>query len=380
MYRTLFTFLACGIVWFIGSAAHAAESGAGEGYSWSLPKGFPKPRVPADNPMTAPKVELGRHLFYDTRMSVNGKASCATCHKQELAFTDGKMVAVGTTGEQHSRGAMSLVNVAYSAVLTWSNPRMKELEQQALVPMFGVHPVELGLREDDDRFLSVMRSDRKYHELFPRAFPEQADPFTVANLVKAIASFERSIISARSPYDRYHYGRDDSAVSESAKRGEILFFSRNQSCFQCHSGFNLSGDTAFEGHELREAAFHNTGLYNVAGALSYPLPNVGIFEFTGVPSDVGKFKAPTLRNIALTAPYMHDGTIGTLEEVLDHYAAGGRTIGSGSSAGVGHNNPYKDPLIGGFKMSDQDRNDLIEFLKSLTDEAVLRDPRFANPW
>jgi len=372
----LFMAFVCGVVW---NAAFGAQPGSGESYVWSLPKGFPKPRVPADNPMTAAKVELGRHLFYDTRMSVNGEASCATCHKQELAFTDGRPVSVGATGEKHPRGAMSLVNVAYNAVLTWSNPQIKQLERQALVPMFGEHPVELGLREGDG-FLSMLRADPKYRELFDRAFPEPAGRFTIANVTKAIASFERSMISARSPWDRYHYDRDDGAISEAAKRGEILFFSQPLSCFRCHGGFNFSGATVSEGHEVREPEFHNTGLYNVPGALAYPAPNFGIFEFTRDPKDVGKFKAPTLRNIALTAPYMHDGTIATLDEVLDHYAAGGRTVQSGPHAGAGHDNPNKDPLIGGFKMSGQDRSDLIDFLKSLTDEAVLHDRRFANPW
>jgi cytochrome c peroxidase len=372
----LFTACACGIVW---NVAVGAQSGSAEGYVWSLPKGFPKPRVPADNPMTAAKVELGRHLFYDTRMSVNGEASCATCHKQELAFTDGRPVSVGATGEKHSRGAMSLVNVAYNPVLTWSNPQIKDLERQALVPMFGEHPVELGLREGDD-FLPMLRSDTKYRELFGRAFPEQPERFTIANVTKAIASFERSIISARSPWDRYHYGGDDGAISEAAKRGEILFFSQQLSCFRCHGGFNFSGAAVSEGHEVGDPAFHNTGLYNVSGALAYPAPNLGIFEITRDPKDIGKFRAPTLRNISLTAPYMHDGTIATLDEVLDHYAAGGRTVKSGPDAGVGHDNPNKDPLIGGFKMSGPDRDDLMEFLKSLTDEAVLHDRRFANPW
>jgi cytochrome c peroxidase len=350
-----------------------------ESYDWSLPKGFPRPRVPADNPMTAAKVELGKRLFYDTRMSVNGEASCATCHKQELAFTDGRPVSVGATGEKHSRGAMSLVNVAYSAALTWSDPQLKELERQALVPMFGEHPIELGLREGDG-FLSRLRSDAKYRELFDRAFPEDGERFSIANVTKAIASFERSIISARSPWDRYHYGGDDGAVSEAAKRGEILFFSQQLSCFRCHGGFNFSGATVSEGREVREPEFHNTGLYNVAGAVGYPAPNLGIFEFTRDPKDVGKFRAPTLRNIMLTAPYMHDGSIATLDDVLDHYAAGGRTIQSGPHAGAGHDNPNKDPLIGGFKLSGQERSDLIEFLKSLTDEAALHDRRFANPW
>jgi cytochrome c peroxidase len=360
-----------------GLAAAAASSG--DTWTWNLPKGFPRPRVPADNPMTAAKVELGRHLFYDKRMSVNGKSSCATCHKQELAFTDGNPVGIGATGEKHSRSAMSLVNVAYSGALTWSNPELKELERQALTPMYGTHPVELGLREGDG-FLPMLRSDAAYRELFAMAFPGTADPFTLANVTKAIACFERSIISARSPYDRYHYGGEDNAISDSAKRGEILFFNQHLSCFRCHGGFNFGGDTVSERSGQREVEFHNTGLYNVPGKLSYPEPNVGIFEFTGKPEDVGKFKAPTLRNIAVTAPYMHDGSIQTLDGVLDHYAAGGRTIASGPHAGAGHDNPNKDELIGGFELSAQDRRDLIEFLKSLTDQAVLHDPRFANPW
>ena len=354
-----------------------------EGYQWNLPKGFAKPYVPADNPMTAAKVELGRYLFYDARMSVNGKASCATCHKQELAFTDGRAVGVGATGESHSRSAMSLVNVAYNAALTWSNPEMKSLEKQALVPMFGEHPIELGLRGGDG-FLPMLRSDAQYRALFERAFstvvPGDADRFTIANVTKALASFERSIISARSPYDRYHFGGEDDAVSDSGKRGETLFFNQHLSCFHCHGGSNFSDATAFEKNADRRVEFHNTGLYNLSGSLSYPEPNTGIFEVTKAPADVGKFKAPTLRNIALTAPYMHDGSIATLDAVLDHYAAGGRTIASGPHAGTGHDNPNKDPLIGGFALSQQDRADLIEFLKSLTDDMLIHDARFADPW
>jgi cytochrome c peroxidase len=297
-------------------------------------------------------------------MSVNGKASCATCHKQELAFTDGRAVSVGATGESHSRGAMSLVNIAWSGSLTWSNPALTSLEKQALVPMFGDHPVELGLREGD-KFLPMLRSDSQYRALFERAFPSDSDPVTIVNVTRALASFERSIVSARSPWDRYHYERDDSAISDAARRGETLFFNQHLSCFRCHGGFNFSDSTVSERSAGRPIEFHNTGLYN-----PYPAPNVGVFEFTKAPADAGKFKTPTLRNIALTAPYMHDGVIATLEGVLDHYAAGGRN---------GHDNPNKDPLIGGFTLLPHDRDDLIAFLKSLTDDQVIHDPRFANP-
>ncbi len=172
----------------------------------------------------------------------------------------------------------------------------------------------------------------------------------------------------------------DHAVSDAAKRGEVLFFNQHLSCFRCHGGFNFSDATVSENNPRRQTPFHNTGLYNLAEALSYPSPNVGAYERTHAAADVGKFKTPTLRNIALTAPYMHDGSIPTLEAVLDHYAAGSSTIASGPHAGVGHNSPNKDPLIAGFTLSATDRTDLIAFLQSLTDEEVRHDPRFANPW
>jgi len=329
--------------------------------------------------MTAAKVQLGRYLFYDQRISVNGTQSCASCHKQELAFTDGKPQAVGATSELHPRGAMSLVNIAYSAALTWSNPTESSLEHQALTPMFGEHPVELGVKGKGEAFIQILRSDSTYREMFTAAFPAESDPFTVANVAKAIACFERTIISARSPYDRYHYDRDDSAVSDSAKRGEVLFFSEPLSCFRCHGGFNFSDASDYEGRRGREIQFHNTGLYNVTGATSYPAPNTGIYEYTKQPGDVGKFKTPTLRNIALTAPYMHDGSAKTLDEVLDHYSSGGRTIAKATNSGEGFHNPNKDPLIRGFKLLAADRADLIAFLESLTDESVIHDKKFADP-
>jgi cytochrome c peroxidase len=366
-------------VLFVVAAGAAVGAVSQREYVRNLPPGFPQPPVPADNPMSHEKAELGRYLFYDARLSVNGRQSCATCHRQALAFTDGRARAVGATGEIHPRGSMSLVNIAYAAALTWGNPTVTRLEDQALVPMYGEHPVELGLNRADG-WIAPLTRDATYQRLFAAAYPDESDPFTRDNIVRAIASFERTIISGRSPYDRYHFGRDDSAVSASVKRGEVLFFSRPQSCFTCHGGFNFSGAVTSQGRRRQEVEFHNTGLYNVGGLLSYPLENLGVYQATRNPRDVGKFKAPTLRNIAVTAPYMHDGSVGTLEEAIAHYEAGGRTIADGPLRGIGRDNPNKSPAVRGFTLTAGQRADLIAFLRSLTDDQFLRDARLANPW
>ncbi|MEY2539631.1 MAG: cytochrome c peroxidase [Verrucomicrobiota bacterium] len=371
--------LACALVAVLTPGLQSL--GNADDYRWDLPKAFPKPRVPAGNPMSYAKVELGRRLFYDKRLSLNGTQSCASCHKQELAFTDGRDTSMGATGQTHPRSAMSLVNVAYSAALTWSNPNLQTLEKQALIPMFSEHPVELGMLGKEDAVLSCLRSDPLYRALFRKSFPEAKDCFSIANVAKALAAFERSIISARSPYDRYYYGGEQNAISDSAKRGEILFFNDLVGgCFRCHGGFNFSDATEYEGSGNGPVEFHNTGLYNLPGPSSYPSPNVGISEHTRKQADEGKFKAPSLRNVALTAPYMHDGSIATLEEVLDHYAAGGRTIASGPHAGRGFDNPHKDRRMTGITFSAQNRKDLIAFLNSLTDTELIHDTRFSNPW
>lgn len=339
------------------------------GFEWNLPKGLPRPAVPADNPMSIAKVELGRFLFYDQRISVNGKESCGTCHRQELAFTDGRAHAEGTTGQLHPRSSMSLVNVAYAPSLTWANPKLTLLEEQALIPMLGEDPVELGLKGHEAEFVHSLRRDPVYQKLFPEAFPE-AEPFTLQNVTKAIAAFERTIISVRSPYDRYRWGAEPSAISDSAKRGELIFSSSERGgCFQCHAGWTFSGGIRFEGSEnSRRMGNESFGFFNT-GVSDYAAPNRGLYELTHQPADIGKFRAPTLRNIAITAPYMHDGSLATLDEVIDHYAAGGRL-----------DHPNKSPILRRFTLTEGDRRDLVEFLKSLTDEELLHDPRWSNPW
>jgi cytochrome c peroxidase len=342
---------------------------------------LPKPLVPTDNPNNDAKIQLGRYLFYDKRMSVNGTSSCATCHRQELAFTDGRAQSTGATQQSHPRSAMSLVNVAYNASFNWSDPTVHSLEEQALKPMLSTSPVELGLSFIEADFLKLIRSDLTYRPLFRRGFPNQANPYTISNVARALAAFERTIISANSQYDRFHYDGDENAISESAKRGEILFFlDGGPSCFRCHGGFNFSDAVEFGGRAGRAIRYHNTGLYNLAGLFSYPPPNLGLYQHTKRQADMGKFKAPTLRNIAVTRPYMHDGSIPTLEEVIEHYAVGGRTIATGPFAGAGHDNRAKDKLIHGFQMTPQNRLDLVAFLKSLTDEGLLCDPRYSDPW
>ncbi len=349
-------------------------------YEWDLPPGFPTPRVPEDNPMSEAKVELGRFLFYDTRLSGNETQSCASCHQQALGFTDGRPNGIGSTGEMHPRSAMGLTNIAYSARLTWANPVLDLLEDQAMGPMFGEHPVELGLSGREDELLARLSDDDAYPMMFAEAFPSDPDPISVANVVRAIACFERTMISGNSPYDRYTYQGDDAALSESARRGRELFDSERLECFHCHGGFNFSDNVQHDGTVAAEIAFHNNALYNIDGRGGYPEPNRGIYEQTGDRRDMGRFRAPTLRNIEVSAPYMHDGTIATLDEVLDHYAAGGRTILEGPNAGIGSESPIKSIFLHGFTLTDEERADVLELLRSLTDEEFLSDPRFSSPF
>ena len=363
-----------------------ASSSAADAYVWRLPPGFPVPAVPAENPMSAAKVELGRHLFYDIRLSATGHFACSFCHRQELAFTDGLPRSMGATGELHPRGAMSLAGVAYNARLAWADPSLESLEQQARVPMFNRRPVELGVEGDGTAMVGRLASDPAYDALFAAAFPARApaERLSVESVVQAIAAFERTLISGDSAYDRRVYLDDRDAMSDAAKRGMRLFFSESIGCFRCHGGVTFSGATVVAATPRRrfglDELFHNTGLYNLGrkGGF-YPEDSPGLAEHTGRRRDHGRFRAPTLRNVALTAPYMHDGSIATLAEVVEHYAAGGRTIESGPYAGVGRDNPRKSPLISGFRLTGTDKADLVAFLESLTDEGFVTDPRFADP-
>ena len=347
-------------------------------FEWNIPQNMPRPDAPVDNPMSKEKVELGRLLFYDTRLSANATTACATCHIQALAFTDGKPRSIGATGEVHPRSSMSLVNVAYVSRLTWANPLLEHLEDQALTPMFGDDPIEMGLGGHEDELVRLLRSDADYADAIPEVFPNDADPYSVLNVVRAIAAFTRSIVSFDAPYDRYLAG-DASAMDAAAERGMELFFSERLECFHCHGGFNFTDSTTHENTRIERVGFHNTGLYNIDLNGAYPADNTGLFDMTGHRRDMGRFRAPTLRNIAVTAPYMHDGSIASLDEVLAHYQRGGRLIAEGPFAGDGRKSPFKSAFVKGFELTDDERADLLAFLHALTDESVLHDPALSDP-
>lgn len=335
---------------------------------------LPPPKEPADNPATEEKFQLGRHLFYDKKLSGNQTMSCESCHQQALAFSDGVKVPTGSTGEVLHRNSQTLTNIAYNASYTWANPILKEIEQQLVIPLFGEFPVEMGINDANrEEILNRFRRETAYQNMFNAAFPNQQDAVTFPNVIKALAVFNRALISKDSDFDR-------GTMSSSAMRGQDLFNSEKMECFHCHNGFNFSDSTLHDDSVFVSRPFFNTGLYNIDGKGSYPIADNGLFTVTQDPKDKGKFRPPTLRNIAYTAPYMHDGSIATLGEVLDFYANGGRNITSGEHQGDGRKNPNKSEFVKGFTLSAQEKQDMLMFLHALSDETFISNPRYANPF
>jgi cytochrome c peroxidase len=311
--------------------------------------------------MSEEKVAVGKRLFADKRLSGNGTQACSSCHRPELAFTDGLQQSVGSTGEVHPRNAQSLLNVVYQSTLTWANPALVSLERQMEVPLFGTEPVEMGVTDGNkDAVLARIKRDRWYRARFKRAGLK----ITWTNVIRTIAAFQRSLVRADSRYDRYLQRKGKLTRAET--RGMELFMGERAECHHCHGSFIFNDQTTYRGAPLEPPVFHNTGLYNLAGTGAFPEPNRGVFELTGKPGDMGKFKAPSLRNVALTAPYMHDGSVPTLAAAVEHYAAGGRNITEGPFAGDGRASPLKDPLIAGIDLSSRDKADLVAFLEALT--------------
>lgn len=349
-------------------------------FAWNIPDNYPLPVVPSYNPISEEKFQLGRHLFYDSRLSGNETKSCSSCHIQSLAFSDGLQNALGATGMVHPRNSQALVNVAYNASVNWGNPTTVTLEQQAPIPMFGEFPVELGINDSNqDAVLARFKNNATYQQLFAAAFPNETNAINYDNIVKSLASFVRGLNSFNSPFDQHENGQTF-AISESAKRGMDLFFSEKTECFHCHGGMNFTQSSYDRTQSFADVVFFNNGLYNINGKGDYPLGNQGIYEITAKAGDMGRFRPPTLRNIALTAPYMHDGSLNTLEEVVRHYAAGGRNITSGINAGDGRANPNKSNFVRPFDLTEQEVQDMVAFLESLTDQDFITNPRFANPW
>jgi cytochrome c peroxidase len=369
------------LVLFLVAVAGCSQ-GQGTLYSFKLPAGFPEPIVPADNPMTTEKVALGRYLFYDKRLSGNQTFSCASCHQQSLAFTDGKVLPLGSTGHMLARNSMPLGNVAYYNYLTWSNPLITTIEEQMLVPMFGDAPIELGLGEAVAPALARLAADPMYQRMFAAAFPGQkeSESFVIQNVINAIASFERTLLDGNSAYDRYEAG-DTTAMSDSAVRGKNAFFAEKLDCYHCHAAPTFTTSFVSMNTPTAPRDFRNDAIYNIDGAGGFPPNNTGLYGFTQFNNDMGKFRVPTLRNIMLTAPYFHDGSAATIDDVIDSYAHGGRLIAAGQPyAGDGSTSPHRDPLVKGFTLSDDERADLKAFLDALTDDEFLTNPDFSDPF
>ena len=308
--------------------------------SLNLPDHFPEMDIPADNQLTEARVELGRKLFYDEILSLDSTIACASCHKQENAFADPRRLSEGVGDSLGKRNAPGLVNAGYVKTFFWDG-RKPTIESQVVGPMEDKLEMASEINMNEQR----LKEHPEYPELFMRAY--QSEPSAV-RIFDAVVAFERTLVSYNSPYDKYVQG-DTSALTASEKRGLDIFFGEKAECFHCHGGFNFTDES-----------FRNNGLYATS-------TDVGRFEVTGLASDIGKFKVPSLRNQEVMGPYMHDGSLETLEEVVDHYSSGGK----------GHVN--QSNLVRPFTLSAREKEDLINFLKALTDQDFLTNPAFADP-
>lgn len=335
-----------------------------------LPEHFPS--LPATIEISSQKRELGRWLFYDVRLSANGTRSCGTCHEQPKAFSDGLVTGLGIENSQLPLNSLSLVNVAWREELTWYR-QIDSVEEHMLIPLFADNPVEMGMTES--LMLERLADSERYQEWFAEVYPTDTDPISVENTIDAISAFTLSIIDGNSRYDQWYRG--EIALSATEQRGMALFFGDKMQCSVCHGG--LFFDQPQTEPERRHGYF-NTGLYHLFETGEYPVSTQGLIASTGNSEDMGKFRVPTLRNLSMTKPWMHDGTEFDLENILDSYARGGRLLQSGSNAGDGSENPYKSDLISGFEMSLEERADLLRFLMSLNDDSLATVERLQTPF
>ena len=338
------------------------------------PLGLPEAPIPADNPQTPEKVALGDKLFNDKRFSTTGEVSCATCHAAEKAFTDSPLsVSEGIDKLTGTRNAPTVVNAAYFKTMFWDG-RSPSLEDQSLHPF--LNPVEMGLK-DHEPILMIVRTDVDYSKQFTKVFGKSGRQITMDEVTKAIAAFERTQVSGNSPFDQYYFGGEEDALTESQVRGLDLFVNKGR-CVSCHV---IEQTTAL----FTDNRFHNIGVgindiqdqvpdlarkfikaertaseVDVAVLGDKRTSELGRLVVTKGFDDIGSFKTPTLRNIAATAPYMHDGSIATLREVVVHYNNGGITD---------EGDPVNDFLSGGIRpldLSDEEIDDLVAFMEALT--------------
>ena len=298
---------------------------AEEAYQHIIPAGLPKMKIPADNPLTAAKVELGQQLYFDPRLSRDNSVSCATCHDPEKGWSNGTAFATGIRGQVGGRSAPTIINSAYNYYQFWDG-RALHVEGQALGPVQNPIEMDLTLPELEVKLNAIAG----YREQFQKVFGTDV---TQANIAKAIGAFERTVLSGDAPYDRFKAG-DKSALSEAAQRGMKVFFNSAQ-CSSCHSGPHFS-----------DAAFHNIGV-----GIEKTEPDHGRFVHSKLEGDKGSFKTPTLREIGRTAPYMHNGSLATLEDVVAYYDKGGTS------------NPQLDEEIFPLKLTAEQKADLVTFLK-----------------
>lgn len=335
----------CGVMSCVFGPAGCGDSGGRSVATRPLvvgeaPAGFPAGPLsatgPDDNPLTEAAARLGQRLFFDKVLSRTRDVACATCHDQLHAFSDPRPVSLGVDGRAGTRNAPALVNLAWGQHFFWDG-RVQTLEEQTGKPI--ENPAEMDMPIADA--VARLASDDGYVDTFQVAY---GAPPSELSLRKALASFVRTLVSGRSTYDR-SLGGEDGALDAGAKRGQALFFGK-AACFHCHPPGALTND-----------GFFNNGTYVEGG-------DVGRQGVTGLPGDLGKFKVPGLRNVAVSGPYMHDGSLATLEDVIDQYDHGG--LGDGST----------DPLIEPLGLAPEEKQDLLAFLRALTDEAFLSDPRF----
>lgn len=317
-------------------------------YQLTIPAGFPQMAIPQDNPLTEEGVSLGRRLFYDKILSQNFAQSCASCHNQALAFSDnGTRFSTGVTGAIGDRNAQALINVGFNLHFFWDG-RRSTLETQAHDPV--VNPIEMNLTWTEAA--QRLNANTDYRALFYKAFGTTTIDST--HVTKALAQFMRTMISSNSKLDRRL--RNEVALTPSETNGFVIFNTERGDCFHCHS--------IDAGRLMTDNQFHNNGL-------DATFTDLGRGAITGNPADNGKFLTPTLRNIALTAPYMHDGRFQTLEEVIEHYNSGGV-----ASSTV---DPLMKHVGTGLNLSEQDKADLIAFLHTMTDSTFIQDSRFSEP-